>query len=93
MLRFVLLLVLCVVIARAFWRVVDGIVEGLTGRPRGTVSLRPGVRMVRDPVCGTFVVPGSALSVSDRGAVRYFCSEACRDTFLGAGQRSHSKSA
>ena len=33
MLRIVLLLVLVVFVARAFWRVVDGVVEGVTGRP------------------------------------------------------------
>ena len=36
MTRFVLLLILSVVVARVFWRVVDGVVEGLTGRPGST---------------------------------------------------------
>ena len=32
MLRLLLMLVLIVMLARGFWRMVDGIVEGLTGR-------------------------------------------------------------
>ena len=38
--------------------------------------------MVRDPVCGTFLPPDAALSLAERGgAVRYFCSEKCRDAY------------
>ena len=34
MLRFLLLFVLVVIVARAFWRLVDGVVEGMRGRRR-----------------------------------------------------------
>jgi YHS domain-containing protein len=38
--------------------------------------------MVRDPVCGTFLPPDAAVSLAERGgAVRYFCSEKCRDDY------------
>lgn len=37
--------------------------------------------VVADPVCGTFVDPASALSLTRGGATHYFCSEACRDKF------------
>jgi YHS domain-containing protein len=37
--------------------------------------------MVRDPVCGTFVLPDRALAISDARQRVYFCSEACRDTY------------
>ena len=30
------------------------------------------------PVCGTYVVPGKAISVVSGGAPVYFCSEKCR---------------
>ena len=51
--RLVLFIVLAVFVARAFWRMVDGIVEGLRGPlGNGQVPSR-GVAMVRDPVCGT----------------------------------------
>jgi YHS domain-containing protein len=44
------------------------------------------VQMVRDPVCGTFLVPSRALTFTDRGVVRYFCSEACRQAYQGGGR-------
>ena len=62
-------------VARAFWRVIDGILEGASGRPRRQV--RSGMKLVRDPVCGTYVVPSSALSLSSGGSTHYFCSEVC----------------
>ena len=83
LLRLVLFVVFAVIVARAFWRLVDGIVEGISGRPRrggGHVPAR-GVQMVRDPVCGTFVVPSNALSLADGRLSVYFCSPACRDKY------------
>jgi YHS domain-containing protein len=37
--------------------------------------------MVRDPVCGTFVLPASAVTLADGRARIYFCSETCRDKY------------
>ena len=37
--------------------------------------------MVRDPVCGTFVLPASAVTLVDGRARLYFCSDACRDKY------------
>jgi len=80
MLRLALVLILIVFIARAFWRVVDGIIEGLSGRPRTRPS-QSRARMVRDPVCGTFVLPDRAVTL-DVGSHRIcFCSPACRDKY------------
>jgi hypothetical protein len=87
MARFVLLLILFVVVARVFWRVVDGVVEGLTGRP-GSAG-RPGstgvpgrgVQMVRDPVCGTFVVPDRSVTLTVGRERLYFCSDSCCDKY------------
>ena len=36
------------------------------------------VKLVRDPVCGVFVVPGKALTSGTGAATQYFCSEKCR---------------
>jgi YHS domain-containing protein len=36
------------------------------------------VPLVRDPVCGTFVVAAGAPSVGTGRQIRYFCSENCR---------------
>jgi YHS domain-containing protein len=84
MVRLVLLILLFVFLARAFWRVVDSIIEAASGQPpRGSGSARnaPAAKMMRDPVCGTFVLPERSISLPDgRGRV-YFCSEACRDTY------------
>jgi YHS domain-containing protein len=82
MLRFALLLVLCVFAARTFWKMVDSLVEGLTGRPKnGPAPPPPARRMERDPVCGTFVLPAGAVSLADGRAQVYFCSAACRDRY------------
>ena len=84
MIRVILIAVLMFLIARAFWRVVDGIIEaaggaaGVSGRTRSTP---PSVRLVRDPVCGTHVPVNAALSLTVKGSTHYFCSEQCRDTF------------
>jgi hypothetical protein len=81
MLRFVLLLILIVFVARAFWRLVDGIMEGARGPSGKTSTPQRSVQMVRDPICGTFVVPGRALSLSDGSQQLHFCSQACRDKY------------
>ena len=83
MLRVVLLGVLLILIARVCWRLFDAVVEGVGGSPRRRRAQPPGVRLIRDPVCGTFVAPGSALSLTSRGATYYFCSEKCRGEFGG----------
>ena len=80
MLRFALILILIVFIARAFWRVVDGLLEGLTGRRRARPT-SGGVAMVRDPVCGTFVLPDRALMLADGSQPVFFCSADCRDRY------------
>jgi len=85
MIRIVLFVILCIFIARAFWRVVDNVIEAAGGRPpRERVPGGAGadaqrrVQMARDPVCGTFVVPENAVSIADGRDRIYFCSEACR---------------
>jgi YHS domain-containing protein len=79
--RFLLLAILFLLIAHTFWRVVDGIFEGASGSKRRRRSIRPSVKLVRDPVCGTYVAPKAELSLTARGETHYFCSEACRTKF------------
>jgi YHS domain-containing protein len=81
MLRFVLLLLLFMFVARAFWRVIDGVIEGVTGEARGRRTPQRRVQMMRDPVCGTFVVPDRALTLTDGSERVYFCSTRCRDEY------------
>jgi hypothetical protein len=81
MLRYILLLLLLVFIARAFWRVVEGVLEGVSGRPRSGSPRRTSVQMVRDPVCGTFVLPGRAVTIVEGRQQIHFCSASCRDEY------------
>jgi YHS domain-containing protein len=83
----ILLPLFYVLAAGAIWRLLGGILEGLSGRPAGRPSGRTehgAVHMVRDPVCGTYVVPDHAVFVSDGHTRRYFCSTACRDKYDAA---------
>jgi len=81
MFRLALMIVFSALAARAFWRLVGGVIDGFTDRaPRGTVAQR-GVKMVRDPVCGTYVLPDSALALGDGARRVFFCSSRCRDQY------------
>jgi hypothetical protein len=80
MLRAFLLPLLYFLIARALWRLAAGILEGATGRFSATVP-QHGVQMVRDPMCGTYVVPDRAVTISDGAIQLSFCSTGCRDEY------------
>jgi YHS domain-containing protein len=79
--RYVLFLLLALLVARAFWRLVDGILDGARGQSRGSSVPSTGVSMVRDPVCGTFVLPERAVTLVNGRTTVNFCSEACRDKY------------
>ena len=82
MLRVVLLLALSVIVSRMFWRIVGSFMEGVTGGRHGERHVpHRGVHMVRDPVCGTFVLPDRAVTLADGGSRLFFCSNACRDKY------------
>ena len=81
MIRLLVIGILILVVARAFWRVVDGILDGARGNDRRAAS---SVKLARDPVCGTYVAPGTALSLSASGTTHYFCSEECRAKYRTA---------
>jgi YHS domain-containing protein len=80
MLRIILIIVLVVLITRAAWRLLEGIIEGASG-PRAPGTRMPSVQMVRDPVCGTFVVPDRAVALVEGRRRLYFCSAGCRDKY------------
>ncbi|HMB79275.1 MAG TPA: hypothetical protein VKI43_04385 [Vicinamibacterales bacterium] len=83
LLRLVVFIVFAIVVARAFWRLVDGLLAGLSGPPRARSSQVPTrrVQMARDPVCGTFVLPDHALTLVDGRVRLFFCSDTCRDKY------------
>lgn len=81
MVRVLLLLILAYIAVRVLWRVLTGVFEGLGyQRPGGT---SPSVGLVRDPVCGTFILPSKALTSGSGSDTRYFCSEKCRKDYAG----------
>ena len=83
MIRIILIGILILLVARAFWRLVDGILEATGGTSRSRAS-QPAVKLVRDPVCGTYVTPRNAVTLETRGATQYFCSEECRSKYRAA---------
>lgn len=80
MARLILWAILLVIIARSLSRLIHGMLEG-AGYIRDNSPQRS-VGLVRDPVCGVFVVPREALSAGTGNTTRYFCSEACRREWL-----------
>ena len=81
MLRLVLFVVFAIFVARAFCRIFDAVVEGATGARPNDQPPKRAEQMVRDPVCGTFVLPDRALMLGDGRERVYFCSDDCRDKF------------
>jgi YHS domain-containing protein len=79
MLRFILLAILIIVIARIFWRIVDAMIDA--ARTPGEGGPKSAVKLVRDPVCGTYVPARTAISATAGGTTHYFCSEDCRAKF------------
>ena len=73
----ILKLILLILVLRAVVRLVRGIIEGVAGAAR----IPQAVALVRDPICGTFVVPSEALSAGKGNRVHYFCSKRCLSEF------------
>jgi YHS domain-containing protein len=89
-LGWVVRIVVLLIVIRAVLRLLYGLFDGLQGgdgrRPGAGGAARArgrgkAVPLVRDPVCGTYIVAGKALTSSSQGTTHYFCSEACRRTF------------
>jgi uncharacterized protein len=84
--RFLLWAVLLLLVGRAIRRFFNGIAQGAAS-PGPRARQRPpsppdkGELMVRDPVCGTFVLPSRATSMRDRSGTHYFCSDRCREAY------------
>jgi hypothetical protein len=79
--RFILLFILLLVIARTFWRFIDAVMRAASGTPSPGGAPRQGpaaVKMSQCPVCGTYVVPGKAISIVSGGSPVYFDTEKCR---------------
>lgn len=88
---FLLWAVFLLVVFHAIRRLFRGIAEGVSGRTsasggsgqaRSRAPAPKGELMVRDPVCGTYVVPSHALSARGSDGTVYFCSDKCRQAFV-----------
>jgi YHS domain-containing protein len=93
-LRFILLMVVIRVIWRFLGGIIDGLSGNSSERSEGSQRGRRGgavpaggpggaasVPLVRDPVCGTYVVRAKALTDGSGDRMQYFCSEKCRDEY------------
>lgn len=85
LIRWALIGLLVVLLLRAIARLLAGMLEGagFARRPSGSAGARGSpVHLVRDPVCGTHVVPSRAVTFGAGAERQYFCSERCRDRYL-----------
>jgi hypothetical protein len=78
MFGWILRIILIIIVVRAIYRLVYGIAQGLSGTARPE---RGAVGLVRDPMCGTYVVPSRALTAGSGSNMRFFCSERCREAW------------
>jgi YHS domain-containing protein len=80
--RLVLFLLLALMAVRSLMRFIAGIAAGAaperTQRPPQQVM----GHMVKDPVCGTYVVEGQALTAVRGGQKAWFCSSRCQAAWL-----------
>ena len=66
-------------VLRTVIRLVRAIGDGMR-EPAGPKTPPP-VPLVRDPVCGTYVVAANALTSGAGSRMRFFCSENCRRAY------------
>jgi len=83
LIRFAVMFVL-VLAAMSFLR--RAFSSGATERRDAATGVRGGSasRLVRDPVCGTYVAAEGSLTARVDATTEHFCSEACRDKFVSA---------
>ena len=82
--RLLLWAILLYFLWRVLWKLLAGVFEGMGYTPPGKAGARS-VGLVRDPVCGTFIMPSKALTSGAGSNTRYFCSEKCRADYAGRG--------
>jgi YHS domain-containing protein len=86
-LRTLLIALLIFFLLRAVARLLRGVAQGAsetTASSRRRSRRSAPVKMIADPVCGTYVVPGKALQAARGGQTMYFCSEKCREQWVHA---------
>ena len=78
MAKLIVWLVLLFILGRMVWRFMYAVFEGAGMLKEDRRGDPAAVKLVRDPVCGVFVVPGKALTAGSGSTTQYFCSEKCR---------------
>ena len=86
--RILVYLVIVLLAARMLRQFFGAVAQGMRGERGPSRRIDRGVRMARDPICGTFVIPSSALAVRDADGVHHFCSDTCRDAFVARARRT-----
>ena len=81
MLGWILRILIAVLLIRAVWGFIAGVIRGASAPRHQGPREKRGISLVRDPVCGTFVEPSRALQAREGATVHYFCSEDCRQSF------------
>jgi YHS domain-containing protein len=78
MIRFLVFLLLAIALYKLLANLIRNTRTGRRNEPAdGKIA-----ELVRDPQCGTYLLPEQGLSARVAGHVYYFCSEACRDRFI-----------
>jgi YHS domain-containing protein len=85
MARFAIWLVAVFVLWRILRVVLKAVIEGMGYQPPGAAGRGQSVGLVRDPICGTFVMPAKAFTSGTGSNTRYFCSEKCRSDYALKG--------
>jgi YHS domain-containing protein len=83
--RFFLFFLLVTILLRSAYRFLQGVIQGAGGdgaRVSGRRASQVTGRMVKDPVCGTYVVEGRALTAVRGGRTAWFCSTECQRLWL-----------
>lgn len=68
-------IILILIILRILWRMIMGPFRRPRHERNGGTKTVP---LVRDPVCGTYLLPDRAVKTGSGEGTLYFCSETCR---------------
>jgi YHS domain-containing protein len=82
LLRVALFLILIAVLLRSAYQFLGGVIEGATGGGPAASNRQVAGHMVKDPVCGTYVVQGRALTAVRGQQMAWFCSPRCQQAWL-----------
>ena len=75
MVSWIVRIIVILIILRFLYRMIMGPVRRPKHERNGTKKAVP---LVRDPVCGTFLLPDRAVKTGAGDDTLYFCSENCR---------------